>query len=397
MSTEILSREIKAGWDPETLQNLRVLVVGAGALGQNVLLPLSLSQVGQIGVVDFGTWEISNATRSPMFGTDEERNRLGNVKAPVVINGLERMTDWSPFPKFTYVCTYFEAIGAQHINDFDVIISCVDSNLTRAAIARTGKRIGKPVVEGGFDEFTATYGVYSGVANEACWMCSHPTVSLPIKSTSCVRKGLEDEKQGVIGAVQPVAGMLGNLMANAVIELAHGRQAMLGTRISFADIRRPKSVVAKLDQSLTCRGDHFPLHEIKIEQLRVRSDQVFGNLIEELSEWICDPLIELPQTYVVSSYCISCGEIISVDAPIWKLSEHPRCENCSENGFPRSSFREPIYHQLVGSHLEELLNVTVTNLGIADGDVFFVQNEMGERHAFSLALGRTPFITLDAN
>ena len=39
-----LSREIAAGYDPDRLTQMRVLLVGAGALGQNIGLNLALAQ-----------------------------------------------------------------------------------------------------------------------------------------------------------------------------------------------------------------------------------------------------------------------------------------------------------------------------------------------------------------
>ena len=51
----------------ERVRDARVLVVGAGALGNEVVKDLTLFGVGHIFVVDFDRIEISNLTRSVLF------------------------------------------------------------------------------------------------------------------------------------------------------------------------------------------------------------------------------------------------------------------------------------------------------------------------------------------
>ena len=51
----------------EKVKNARILVAGAGALGNEVIKNLALFGVGHIFVVDFDRIEISNLTRSILF------------------------------------------------------------------------------------------------------------------------------------------------------------------------------------------------------------------------------------------------------------------------------------------------------------------------------------------
>ena len=64
-----------AWWDQAKLAAARILVVGAGALGNEVLKNLALLGVGTIYLVDFDTIEQSNLTRSVLF-----RNRTAGER-----------------------------------------------------------------------------------------------------------------------------------------------------------------------------------------------------------------------------------------------------------------------------------------------------------------------------
>ena len=74
--SSLLSRERAAGYESERLAAMRVLLVGVGALGQNVGLNLALAQVGSLCVIDLDQFETHNATRSPCFPTPDDRRRF---------------------------------------------------------------------------------------------------------------------------------------------------------------------------------------------------------------------------------------------------------------------------------------------------------------------------------
>src|SRR3954466_3490505 len=58
-------------WRQELLAAARVLVVGAGALGNEVLKNLALLGVGTVYVIDIDTIEASNLSRSVLFRAED--------------------------------------------------------------------------------------------------------------------------------------------------------------------------------------------------------------------------------------------------------------------------------------------------------------------------------------
>src|SRR5438270_12140487 len=59
--------ELMSWWDQERLARARVLVIGAGALGNEILKNLALLGVGNVFVADLDTVANSNLSRSVLF------------------------------------------------------------------------------------------------------------------------------------------------------------------------------------------------------------------------------------------------------------------------------------------------------------------------------------------
>ena len=54
-------------WDQEKIQNAKIMVVGAGALGNELVKNLTLLGIGNILIFDIDSIENSNLTRSVLF------------------------------------------------------------------------------------------------------------------------------------------------------------------------------------------------------------------------------------------------------------------------------------------------------------------------------------------
>lgn len=54
-------------WNQNKLKDSKILVAGAGALGNEVLKNLAMLGVGNITIIDFDTVSITNLTRSVLF------------------------------------------------------------------------------------------------------------------------------------------------------------------------------------------------------------------------------------------------------------------------------------------------------------------------------------------
>src|SRR5215207_2755195 len=149
MSTNLFSRAVLAGYDPQRLHAAKILVVGLGALGQNVVQNLMLSGIGNAVLVDFDAFEAHNATRSPFFPTAQEQAILGLGKAPVVAARAAGCST-APSARVWYVEEMVQLAGEGLIRWADLVVCAVDSVPARAWLAERCRIHGKVMVEGGF-------------------------------------------------------------------------------------------------------------------------------------------------------------------------------------------------------------------------------------------------------
>jgi len=85
------SRSRLAGYSAEVMESATVLVVGCGALGQNIVLDLALAGLGRLVVVDFDVFADHNLTRSPLYPCPADLAVYGLWKAPGIAATAHRL------------------------------------------------------------------------------------------------------------------------------------------------------------------------------------------------------------------------------------------------------------------------------------------------------------------
>ena len=150
----------------ERLKQANVMVVGCGALGNEVLKNLALFGVEHLVIVDFDTIEPSNLTRSILFSRADAETR--RHKATVA---AERLRDINPaihvLPLVGDIC---HDVGLGLLRRMDVVVGCVDNRWARYCLNRLCMRAGVPWVDGGIDGLEGTARVF--VPGKNCYACN---------------------------------------------------------------------------------------------------------------------------------------------------------------------------------------------------------------------------------
>lgn len=123
----------------------RLLIVGAGGIGSEVLNSLKHSFSGPVDIVDSDVIELSNLNRQLFF----DREDIGRPKAICAAERVTRLTGGR-----VEACAYFRSItekcfNLQFFRRYTCVLSCVDNVEARRHLNLMGLFAGIPVIESG--------------------------------------------------------------------------------------------------------------------------------------------------------------------------------------------------------------------------------------------------------
>ncbi len=206
MCTDIRQNQVSAA---------HVMLVGCGALGNEVLKNLVLMGIIHIVVVDFDVVEMGNLTRSVLFSkSDAEKKRL---KVEVVSERLQQM---NPAVEVRTVCgDVAYDVGLGLIRQMDVVIGCVDSRWARFCINRLCMRAGIPWVDGGIDRLEGTVRVFAPGKN--CYACNLGPEGLKDLSRRMPCSGIirRQELSGSAPTTSIIASIIGAIEVQEALKL----------------------------------------------------------------------------------------------------------------------------------------------------------------------------------
>lgn len=204
----------------DKVKNARVLVAGAGALGNEVVKNLALFGVGHIYVCDFDQIEISNLTRSVLFR--EEDAFCHANKAEVV---AQRAMEINPQIKVTpIVGNLFSEVGFGLYRSVDVIIGCLDSRLARYQLNRLAMRAGKTWVDGSIENLTGVVRVYApGVSCYECGLSRDEFNNIMFR-TGCADVVRTQTSAGRVATTPISASIVGAMQVQEAMKVIHAEE-----------------------------------------------------------------------------------------------------------------------------------------------------------------------------
>ena len=204
-----------------------VMVVGCGALGNEVLKNLVLMGVTHIVAVDFDIVEMGNLTRSVLFTrSDAERKR---TKVEVV---AERVRDMNPNIDIQTICGDIAYdVGLGLIRQMDVVIGCVDSRWARFCINRYCMRAGIPWVDGGIDGLEGTVRVFAPGKN--CYACNLGPEGLKDLARRMPCSGIirRQEQRGAAPTTSIIASIIGAIEVQEALKIMYNEECIMHNKM----------------------------------------------------------------------------------------------------------------------------------------------------------------------
>ena len=208
----------------DVVKNAKVMVVGAGALGNEVLKNLALFGVGNIYIVDFDTIEYTNLTRSVLFR--EADADKGYYKAEVAARKLHEINQNI---NVQYILGKLNTdVGLGLYRKMDVVIGCLDSRLARLQLNRLCMRANVPWVEGGMENLTGNVRVFK--YGENCYECglTENAKQNIFQQLSCAGVAHRNVSVGRIPTTPVIASIIGAVEVQEAMKLIHKEEVANG-------------------------------------------------------------------------------------------------------------------------------------------------------------------------
>jgi len=252
------------------MKNLKILVVGAGALGNEIIKNLALIGVGSMMIVDSDKVESSNLTRSILFCVPQiaEHIRNGEPKASLAANRAKEINSDIVTESFVGEIADF---GLGKIKEFDLVFSGLDNELARLELSWACVSTNRLLVDGGlaFRNYSSgLVSVYPG-ANGPCYACrksrdrrSALLTTLYGLKLPCAESELEAEANDAITTTPLMASVVAAIQVEEGLRTFFNgdRAALEGHSLEVTLHPRPR-----LERFSYSRSDTCPLHDMASE------------------------------------------------------------------------------------------------------------------------------------
>jgi adenylyltransferase/sulfurtransferase len=366
--------DLSSGWERERVRSAKVLVVGAGALGNEVIKNLTLMGIGHIFLVDFDAVEAANLSRSVFFRESD----TGRPKDEVV---AARAKTLNPDVHLQYLQGDVTAqLGLGVVRRMDVVISCLDNREARLAVNRFCYWMGKPMVDGAIQELLGLVRVFVP-GQGACFECTLTEQARREMSLrySCPLLARQNILLGKVPTTPTISSIVGGLQAQEALKLLHGLPVEAGKVLHVNGMTNETHTTAYTPRE-DCES-HWSYGQV-VELPARAAHSTLGDMLR-IAQADLGPQagLELDQELVVSLTCPNCHTVDEVLRPLSEISfEAGHCPSC---GLLRET---EMTHTITGD--EPYLHRTLASVGVPPLHILRAHN--GHEYRFYELTGDLP-------
>ncbi len=371
------TRLSQLGWSLDILRGMRCLVVGAGALGNEVIKNLALLGVTSITIIDMDIIENSNLTRSVLFHESE----IGLGKAKVAAK--KAMEIDSNVKAVALTGEFQHLIGLGGFYDFDVVFGCLDSIQARIDLSKNCMQANVLYIDGGLRGIDGDVKIF-GDGYSVCFDCllTKAIRNEAWRRFSCLKLRADDADKPIGPTAPTISSIIAGLQVQFAVKYFHRLEIPLNHRISVHGNLNEFSVV-KLSRSESC-PTHYRYSPIAAEQLiplpltAVRSTG--RELYDAVSHDFGDKAtIEMEFDLITEARCKTHAfsrELMKRRGTLY--ASEMICPECKANGKQdiEAMMTELVFNQITGE--EPFLDATLQKIGFSPRSVikaFRIEND----------------------
>ena len=288
-------------WDQEKLRSARVLVIGAGALGNEILKNLALLGFANIVIVDLDSIEASNLSRSILYRSSD----VGRRKADVAAEAVRNIFPAAQVHPIT--ANVVHGLGLGLFSWADVVLAGLDNREARLWINRACWKMNKPWIDGAIEGINGVARVFVP-GKPPCYECTLGETDWAIlnKRMSCNLLTLESGTEGKVATTPTISSIIAGLQVQEAVKLLHGLPVLAGQGFIFEGLNHT-SYKVEYTENADCMS-HYTFaevmqlneasHDLTPAQLLERARQALGSQ---------DVVIEFSRDIIYKLACPGCG------------------------------------------------------------------------------------------
>ena len=347
-------------WDQDKMREARVLVIGAGALGNEVIKNLALLGIGNVAIVDMDHIEESNLCRSVLFRSQDE----GRPKAAVAADAARGI--YPAMNVMALVGNLLADVGLGWFRWADVVVGALDNREARVAVNSNCAQIGRPWIDGGIEVLN---GIVRGFAppETACYECTMGQADWDLlnKRRSCSLLARHAFAGGGTPTTPTTASVIGAIQAQEVVKRLHDLAALSGSGYVFEGLgHNSYQVEYSLNPDCPWHEAASPIEAVPEFSAATKLADVWAFAERKLGSL---DALDLAREIVSSLNCSSCGTPREIFKPLDRITEAEAvCEQCSKECYPN------LVHSI--DRDSDWLEKTAGEFGLPAWDVIWARN-----------------------
>lgn len=288
-------------WDQEKIRAARVLVIGAGALGNEILKNLALLGFSNIVVVDLDTIDATNLSRSILYRSED----IGRRKADVAAEATR-----SIFPEarvHPITANVVHGLGLGLFGWADIVLAGLDNREARLWINRACWKMNRPWIDGAIEGINGVARVFLP-GTPPCYECTLGATDWEIlnRRMSCNLLLLENDTDGKVATTPTISSIIAGLEVQEALKLLHGLPVLAGKAFVFEGLNHT-SYRVEYTENADCMS-HYSFADIVALPQRSPS-LTLAELIERARRDLQSPevTIEFSRDIIHKLSCPGCG------------------------------------------------------------------------------------------
>lgn len=348
-------------WDQEKIRAAHVLVIGAGALGNEILKNLALLGFANIVVVDLDSIEASNLSRSILYRAADVGRRKADVAAEAVRN---------IFPEAQVHAITGDVVHGLGLGLFgwaDLVLAGLDNREARLWINRACWKMNKPWIDGAIEGINGVARVFMP-GTPPCYECTLGETDWAIlnKRMSCNLLALESDPGGKVATTPTISSIIAGLQVQEAVKLLHGLPVLAGKGFIFEGLNHT-SYKVEYTENADCMSHHTFAEVIPLPQAsrELTLEQLLGVAQRELGSK--EVTIEFSRDVIHKLVCPACNAEEELFSAVGTIA-YAR-GRCAADGQMRAVITAHSY-----SGTEPFGDRTLDRLGLPLFDVFAVRS-----------------------